>query len=195
MPQSVQYWESRKQVFDIKNGILKTYDENNYPQYANHNWCYEEEPDIKKLPFCELYRQQVRILKSIEEHMPLAVDTAYKSLLSLAEKFIGLSMQRYIDNPPDVSKILMMYYMTLIPFEPLLVPVLYSNDMQERNFKFSYNRHDSLVLKKFFAKAHIKDYPFLRKSYNKRPQTLLTYMRLAESGFLDIWHERHHLVR
>ncbi len=186
MPLATPYWESRKQVFDIKNGVVKTYEECNSPQNQNRNYCYEDEPDIKQLSLFELYGQHKVYLEAIEEHMPLAVDTAYKSLLSLAEKFTGLSMQRYIDNPPDVSKILMMYYMTLIPFEPLLVPVLYSNDMQERKLKFKYNRHDSLVLKKFFAKAHIKDYPFLRKSYNKRPQALLTYMRLAESGFKDI---------
>ena len=186
MPLSIPYWESHRIVFDIKNGIVKTYDENNCPQYQNHSYCYEDDPDIKQLTLFELHGHHTEVLEATEEYIPIAVDTAYKPLLSLAEKFTGLSMQRYIDNPPNVSKILMMYYMTLIPFEPLLVPVLYSNDMQERKLKFKYNRHDSLVLKKFFAKAHIKDYPFLRKSYNNRPQALLTYMRMAESGIKDI---------
>jgi hypothetical protein len=58
--------------------------------------------------------------------------------------------------------------------------------MKDRKFKFRYNRRDSLVLKKFFRKAHIKDYPFLRKCWNLRPESLLTYLRLKESGFRDI---------
>ncbi|MBP5706820.1 MAG: hypothetical protein J6W76_06010, partial [Spirochaetales bacterium] len=158
MPMTNPYWDSIKCVFDIKNGTLRFYSENNWPGYKCHNFCYEDEDDIKKMSFYELFDKQSENLKTLSQYMPFVIDIAYKELLPLAEKFTGLSMQRYLNNPPNVDKILIMYYMTLIPTEPLLAPVLYNADMQKRKFRFKYDRHDSLVLKKFYRKAHINDY-------------------------------------
>lgn len=108
---------------------------------------------------------------------------ALGKLLEVASLFTGKNITAQKGSSSEKT-LLMMDYITSIPFEPNLFTVV--NDEYAAPLKFKIDRTNSRIFGDFCRKAGIKNHRMLRKSYIERPASLLTYMRVKSCGFKDV---------
>lgn len=108
----------------------------------------------------------------------------FEKFIFLAGKFTGISYECFIKQKR--SPLIIMYKITMLPYEPMLYQVLKSMSFIGRKKKFSYRRTDANVFKKFCRKMKIKNTRVLRRCYLERPEVLITSMNICECGFKDI---------
>lgn len=164
--------ESENFTFDVKNGsflcpvientIKKDTDMPSAAEVFKQTVCYLNFHEISFVPDC-------------------VISFARKKLYEYASKFTSLKLEE------DTSiKLTGMFFLTLIPCEYKLAPVLMSRELEKLKFSFKIDRRDPQILKNFFKKACIKDYRALRRAYNSESKVLLTYKRLHDAGFTDL---------
>ena len=73
-----------------------------------------------------------------------------------------------------------------LPYEPDLYFILTSEEYEKRQTHFNYSRLDPNIYAKFCEKTGIQNTKIVRRCFNNRPESLLTYFTLKDCGFTDI---------
>ncbi|MBQ4377809.1 MAG: PcfJ domain-containing protein [Treponema sp.] len=181
LPEDV-FFSSEEFFFSIKDG-----------EFSTNIEIKEGYSESRKKDESKNFSDIERFFKEMEVQYPKKIlSLAYEKLLLLTRKFTKLKLTTQVlsdeSNKSDETRniLLEMYKLLRMPFEPNLYPVIFSREFQKSKRKFSYNRKNSRILKKFLRKMKLKDYRTLRKCFAERPETLLTCLRLKDAGFKDL---------
>ena len=133
------------------------------------------------------YLHTKRILNQLEKEIipEEIINYAYPKFLELVKIFTGLKTINEPAKSISDCKLVKMFYLTLIPYEPNLCPILADEDMNELKIKFKYSRTEPTVLNQFLKKAKINGYRIFRRVYNEFPEVIFVYRKLWDSGFRD----------
>ena len=147
--------------FDLKNGTIKGYGS-----------------DLDSV----LIFENTRIPKCLRQHI-------FQSFLGLVQRFTKIPYQSLQERYCEVlnkHNFREMYMLTKLPYEPDLYLILTSQDYEKRKTHFNYSRTDPNIYAKFCEKMGIQNTKIVRRCFNNRPESLLTYLKIKDCGFTDI---------
>lgn len=178
--------------FDMKNGTARFSNWEGTDETVSDRKYYDDYKKGKLLkrkvtPFARFYSLSSELYKIEGKQLPFSVLLeSYKALTFLAEKFTGFDMSALRENPPGIHILNSMYKLTLLPYEPKLCDVVFSEKISERKIRFNPKRTEPNIYNKFCKKAKIKTYRTLRKCYEEKPESLFTYLSIKDCGFKDL---------
>jgi len=147
--------------FDLKNGII--------------DGCVS---DLNMLNFFE----KTSIPNSLRKHI-------FQSFLKLVQLFTKIPYESLLERYSEVLdkyNFEEMFKLTKLPYEPNLYTVLSNREFKDRKIRFNYTRDDPNIYAKFCKKMRIQNTKTVRRCFNNRPESLLTYLKLKDCGFTDI---------
>ena len=166
--------------YDIKNGRVDIKLRNDNENEAKIKMERKNKGDFYKLAFDEVTLAAFCARKISGSTLSFI----FEKFISLAEKFSEISYDGFKNQKKN--PLIIMYKITMIPYEPMLYQVLKNRSFIDHKKKFNYKRTDANVFKKFCRKMKIKNTKILRRCYLERPEVLLTSMNIRECGFKDI---------
>jgi hypothetical protein len=136
-------------------------------------------------------RQNLDLLLSFERsRIPYCLRKhIFQSFLALVQRFTDIPYVRLHErysNALDKYNFIEMYKLTKLPYEPDLYFILTSEEYEKRQTHFNYSRLDPNIYAKFCEKTGIQNTKIVRRCFNNRPESLLTYFTLKDCGFTDI---------
>ena len=165
--------------FDVKNGKINLSVSPDEPTSPNDS-SYSVDDNLQDTELV-VYDEYCKIANQFVLPFEIA-KFALERLIELAKTFTGYQLK--IDEPKVTSHALQtMVCLTMQPFEYKICPIIYSKYVWPATAKL--NRSNPNIYNKFCKTMHIKSYRSLRKAYEKRPESLLTFLRIKKCRFSD----------
>ena len=173
-----------------RNEKAKTISKTNFPVFEDKILFFDLKNgtvDLDSFPKYELEDRSDQCSR-IQNSLPYSVlEKAFERLLELAEGFTGVSFDHYHDQMKTEKIPLYLFYkITMLPLCPNLYDIINDNEIKKRHVSFRYKRTDTKIFKRFCRKYRIKNTKILRKAFMERPEVLITFLHLKDSGFRDM---------
>ncbi len=160
-PNIIPIVEDNSVCFDLKNGTIEG--------------CLSDISVLKRF-------ESEKIPKALRKHI-------FQIFLELVQRFTKIPYESLLERYCEVLdkyNFEEIFKLTKLPYEPDLYIVLSSGEFEKRKTRFNYTREDPNIYAKFCEKLGIQNTKTVRRCFNKRPQSLLTYLQLKDCGFTDI---------
>lgn len=163
--------------FDVKNGVLDFR-------------CFGAIEKTQYLKETENFDFLLVMLQNFEDYLipPHITQFSYEKLFSLVQKFTGLPCDDIRDVPQKGDVFDQMLYITMLPFEYRLYPVMLSSSVEQalKGKQLTVSRSDPHAFEKFCAEMKIENAETILRSYENDPELFLKAVELALCGFRDI---------